>query len=90
MGILLQITIQKCDKNVKRTIKISDMALLLMELVESFAIAICHPRRAHRLRVFRASLSVYSFPPHKLYLIYEHFQHPQCTHFLCEVLMAAL
>ena len=27
------------------------MALLLIEFVESFAIAICHPQHAHRLRV---------------------------------------
>ena len=40
-GSLLQIT--KCTRNVKKTIKASDMALLLIELVESFAIAICHP-----------------------------------------------
>ena len=44
---LLQITIQKCARSVKRTIKTSDMALLLIELVESFAIAICHPQCAH-------------------------------------------
>ena len=42
-GLLLQITNQKCTRNVKMTIKASDMALLLIELVESFAIAICHP-----------------------------------------------
>ena len=38
-GSLLRITNQKCTRNVKRTTKTSDMALLL---VESFAI--CHPR----------------------------------------------
>ena len=32
-------------------IKTTDMALLLIELVESFAIAIHHPRRAYRLQV---------------------------------------
>ena len=48
-GSLLQLTNQKCTTNVKRTIKASDMALLLKELVESFAIAICSPERAHRL-----------------------------------------
>ena len=32
------ITNQKCARNVKRTIKTSDMALLIIELVESFAI----------------------------------------------------
>ena len=48
MGITLQIINQKCARNVKRTIKTSDMELRLMELVESFAfaiaIAIRHPR----------------------------------------------
>jgi len=39
-GSVLQITDQKCARNVKRTIKTSDMALLL---IESFAIAIPHP-----------------------------------------------
>ena len=32
------------------------MTLLLIELVDSFAIAICHPRRAHRLQVSVHSL----------------------------------
>ena len=42
-GSLLQITNQMCARNVKRAIKTSDMALLLMELlVESLAIAILH------------------------------------------------
>ena len=40
LGSLWQITNEKCARNVKRTIKTSDMALLLIELVESFAIAI--------------------------------------------------
>ena len=44
-GSLLQITNQKCARNVKSTMKTSDMALLLIQLVESFAISICHPRR---------------------------------------------
>ena len=40
-GSLLQITNQTCARNMKRAIKTSDMALLLMELlVESLAIAI--------------------------------------------------
>ena len=39
-GSLLQINNQKCARNVKRTIKTSDMALLLIELVASFAIAV--------------------------------------------------
>ena len=39
-GSLLQITNEKCARNVKRTIKASDMALLLTELIESFAITI--------------------------------------------------
>ena len=39
-GSLLQIYNQKCARNVKRSIKTSDMALLLIELVASFAIAI--------------------------------------------------
>ena len=46
-GSLLQITNQKCARNVKRTIK--TMALLLIELVETFVITIRHPRRTHRL-----------------------------------------
>ena len=33
-------TNQKCARNLKRTIKTSDMALLIRELVYSFAIAI--------------------------------------------------
>ena len=40
---LLQITVQKCVRNVKKPIRTSDMALLLTELVESFTIAIYHP-----------------------------------------------
>ena len=36
----MQITNQKGARNVKRTIRTLDMALLLIELIESFAIAI--------------------------------------------------
>ena len=39
---LLQITNQKKARSVKRAIITSDVALLLIELVESFAITICH------------------------------------------------
>ena len=39
MGITFVIANQKCARNVKRTIK-TDMALLFIELVESFTIAI--------------------------------------------------
>ena len=39
-GSLLQINNQKYARNVKRSIKTSDMVLLLIELVASFAIAI--------------------------------------------------
>ena len=52
---LLQITIQKCARNVNRTIKVSDIALPLTELVESFVTAIFHPQRA-RLRASVHSL----------------------------------
>ena len=54
MGSLLRMTNQKCARNLKRTIKTSDMALLLVELVESFAIR--HPRHTYRLRLSVASL----------------------------------
>ena len=50
-GSLFQISIQKCARNVKRPITTSNMALILAELVDSFAIAFCHPRRTHRLWV---------------------------------------
>ena len=38
MGITF--TNQKCGRNVKKTIKTSDMALLLIESIESFTIGI--------------------------------------------------
>ena len=40
MGITFVIANQKRTRNVKRTIKTSDMVLLFIKLVESFAIAI--------------------------------------------------
>ena len=50
-GSLLQISNQKCTENVERNIKTSDMALLLVDLVESFAIVNWnyHPQRSHWL-----------------------------------------
>ena len=39
-GTVLRITNQKCTRNVEKTIKTLDMALLLIKLVESFTIAI--------------------------------------------------
>ena len=42
----LQITNQKCARNVKSTIKTSDMAQLLMEFIRHR-----HPQRAHQLPV---------------------------------------
>ena len=56
-GSLLQINNQKCARNVKRTIKTSDMALILVELVESFAI--CQSLMCLSTTTFRCLTALY-------------------------------
>ena len=70
MGITFAIANQKRARNVKRTIKTSDTALLFIKLVESFANAIldalidCEFPLAH-CSLPRTSLSLVASPCHK-------------------------